>query len=388
MQSSRHFSPCIGETPELEVAVAGYLAGNSTVDQVMRAYYESSRVKRLIAHACYQSRVSSDFSEEITQELALLLVEKFLDKIEDADKIYNVLHRSACFMARRKADKAGEDSLDALIERSNDYDPTGSVLLTDSKSLEDQVAMDIDHRKAVDDFNRRLALSKENIMFATPTLRMDLSLSSAKPKVISVVGMETPPQQPKKAATKAATKTGQKLGRKSASKPEPKVAIKDVRKTNHQVKVVSAEGEELNRIRKSLGYTVPEFADVLNISKGTLSSYLYGIVQNVPEGTMLEARGLTTQGGSKFQALAEKFESMSMREIVESWLSELGLDNDVRAHVKVLSEVLHRDRATIWRWTERDMRPDMRSLQEYQDLVSKRAKAISRGTASPLRHVA
>lgn len=320
------------------------MAGNGTVDDVMRAYYDSTRVKRLIAHACYQYRVSPDFAEEITQELALLLIEKFLDKIEDADRIYNVLHRSACFMARRKRDKAGEDSLEDLIERSDDFDPTGSALLTDNKTLEDQIAIRIDHQKAVDDFNRRLALAKENPMFATSTLRMDLSLRSTKPQVVSAASV-IPRPAPPKAATKPTATT----------------------------KVVSAEGEELNRIRKTLGYTVPEFAEVLNISKGTLSSYLYGIVQNIPSETVNEARSLISQGGTKFQALAEKFAAMTMREIVESWLIELGVElgteNDVRAHAKVLCDALDVDRATIWRWTERDMRPDMRALQDYQERI-------------------
>lgn len=342
MQSTRYVPPSVGDP--LEGAVARHLAGNGTVDDVMRAYYDSTRVKRLIAHACYQYRVSPDFAEEITQELALLLIEKFLDKIEDADRIYNVLHRSACFMARRKRDKAGEDSLEDLIERSDDFDPTGSALLTDNKTLEDQIAIRIDHQKAVDDFNRRLALAKENPMFATPTLRMDLSLRSTKPQVVSAASVVPRPAPPKPAQKPVATP-----------------------------KVVSPEGEELNKIRKSLGYTVPEFAQVLNISKGTLSSYLYGIVQNIPSETISEARSLISQGGTKFQALAEKFASMTMRDIVVSWLVELGLelgeDNDIRAHAKVLGDALDVDRATIWRWTERDMRPDMRALQDYQERI-------------------
>jgi len=130
----------------------------------------------------------------------------------------------------------------------------------------------------------------------------------------------------------------------------------------------SSSGIELNDIRRELGCTVAEFARLLNTSKGTLSSYMYGIVQNVPESILKEARLLRHQAGNALQAASAKFDNISMREISDAWMKSLGID-DSKSRETLLAETLKIDRATVWRWRERDMRPDPRRLKAYDDVV-------------------
>ena len=105
---------------DLEQTVAAYLNGQANHDNVASAYYRSNRVNRLVAHAClkYRSSIPVDFAQELKQELALLLSQKFLKTVENPASIYNVLHVSACFIARRRAQKIREESLEGMLGSS------------------------------------------------------------------------------------------------------------------------------------------------------------------------------------------------------------------------------------------------------------------------------
>lgn len=331
MQSSGRIDSRISPTNNLAEAVSACLDGTASIDDVARAYYADTRVRRLIAHACYKSRLSPDFSEELAQECAVLLTQKFIRTIEDPEKIYNVLHLSACHMARRKAEKAGEDSLDAILERSGEADPSTSEIMGDPRQVIEEVEVSMDRRKAIDEFNRRLnTQQKGSPMHMTNSLRM--SLVHSTPLVVPRLERIKPPKQ------------------EPANSP-------------------SEAGIELNDIRRELGYTVPEFAQLLNTSKGTLSSYLYGIVKNVPESVLKEARLLRHQAGKEFQALNAKFGNLSMRDIVDAWFKSLGIDVEDKNRDTFLATILGVDRATVWRWRERNMRPEPRKLKEYDDMV-------------------
>jgi hypothetical protein len=330
-------------SPNLSEAVAAFQSGTASLDEVAGTYYLDPRVKRITAHACFKSKLPADFADELSQELAVLLTRKFVQAIQHPEKIYNVLHVSACHIARRKADKAGEDSLDALLERTSELDPSTSPIMVDHRQEFDEVDEKIDRNRAIYEFNRRLGEpQKGRPMQLATSLR--LSIIDVTPQVV------------------------RRVKRVKAPRQEP---------TN----VPSEAAIELNGIRRDLGYTVPEFAELLNVSKGTLSSYLYGIVRDVPEAVMREAQLLHAQSGTEFHDLIVKFGHLSMRDIVDQWVEALGVEADDKSRDTLLAETLRVDRATVWRWRERDMRPDLRKIKEYDDLVAAAVKKRQRRSA-------
>jgi DNA-binding transcriptional regulator YiaG len=225
-------------------------------------------------------------------------------------------------------------------------DPSTSAIMADEHREMDEVESRIDRQKAIAEFDRRFSKQKEPPMQLATRIRF--SVIDPNLKVVPHQERVKPP------------------------KAEP-------------VNQPGAEGIELNEIRKELGYSVPEFAKVLNLSKGTFSSYIYGVVKNVPASVMKEARMLQRQAGVEFKAINKKFGKLAMYEIVDRWIKDLGIESDDKGRDTQLAEVLGVDRATVWRWRERDMRPETRKLKEYDDLVQ---KAIKKAQKAALRKAA
>jgi hypothetical protein len=174
----------------------------------------------------------------------------------------------------------------------------------------------------------------------TETLSLSMVLKSGKPRVVYVDECDHQTERPELAAKKE----------------------------------ICQDGLELNVIRKRLGQTLGGYAAALGISKGTLASYLYGVVQKIPAGVMARARSLVGQEVTPFQSMTARFDGLSMRQIVDAWFHELGQEKGSHTGTKVMCDVLTVDRATIWRWVERGMRPDDRALLAYQSLIDE-AKA-------------
>lgn len=344
MQSARRIDAGLTHADSLAAVIASHLDGSATVNDVARAYYADTRVTRLIAHACYKSRLPTDFCDELLQELVLLLTQKFLASIVDPEKIYNVLHVSACNIARRKSTKATEDSLDAILERDGDPDPTTSSLMADLSRDSTNVDEQIDRRRAIAELGRRMSAKMGTEQGNGANMQLTTSLRMTTIDTQPLIVTRTARIKPPKAVTPA-----------------------------------SEGGIELSDIRQQLGYTVPEFAKVLNITKGTLSSYLYGIVKNVPDSVLKEARLLKSQSGNAFQEIAKKFENLTMEAIVTGWCVQLGIGIEDERRDTHLAEKIGVDRATVWRWRCRNMRPELKKLKEYDDLVNAASKkAVAR----------
>ena len=75
------------QPPSLSEVAQRFIERAASTDDILQAYYRDPRVKRLITAASRQFRQSDDFIEELHQDLALLLVEKFIFELSDADKI-------------------------------------------------------------------------------------------------------------------------------------------------------------------------------------------------------------------------------------------------------------------------------------------------------------
>ena len=169
--------------------------------------------------------------------------------------------------------------------------------------------------------------------------------------------------------------------RLSIIQTQPVVVTRSVQTNQEAVGAVEtkpASGKDLNKIRKDLGVSINEFAELLNISRGTLCSYIYGIVKIVPATTIRQARLIADKEKQSIEA-NKRFFSLSMREIIENWAITLGIDADGRSLYNDLAQVLGIEPAAIWRWRERNMRPHIHQLKKYDDIVS-----LSAATASPI----
>lgn len=352
MQSTRRVNSRIEpseSTNTLDAACAQFLLGAGSTNAVIQAFYDDPRVTRLAKHACGKFRLPDATYDEIKQDLAILLDGKFLNRLEHPEKIYNVLHVTALNLARRRHDKFSEDSLDELIERGGESFTSSSPALVDHLSDRDLADDQLDRSRAKAEFSRRLKLSENNKTTATD--EEGIGTMNLSHTAVASFGM-------------------------SFFDPKPVVVYRQPRPPRpERTNELSAEAIELNEIRQYLGYTVPEFAKLMNTRKGTLSSYLYGTVRSIPLALMTEARALRKQGGQNFQESAAKFNDMKMTEIVEQWETKLAGGQAPAANGETeLGDVLGVDRATVWRWKERDMRPDLRKLREYDEIITRYLK--------------
>lgn len=319
----------LSRQPSLSDVIRSYLEKTANLAAVMSAFYSDQRVSRCVVDACFRKGCSRNDVDEIKQDLAILLIHKFIKTIKDPEKIYNVLHVAACHIARRKTEKIKEFSIEDLAVEEprvlyNKDDPVGDDPVV-------RVIETIDRHKAVEEFNRRLTGQLKNLPHPLST-SLRLSVVNKQPVLIER------PLKPKR--------------------------------LTYREESPSNAGKELGDIRKELGYTVPQFAELLNTSRGTLCSYLYGIVKTVPAQILNEARLLKTSANNDFQEFNKKICGMSMGEIIEQWIVLLGLQEHSKKSLDAqLAEILGVDRATIWRWRERDMRPEVRRLKEYDEIV-------------------
>jgi transcriptional regulator with XRE-family HTH domain len=350
----------------LHDAIAGFQAGNPgiTENTVATAFYSSPRVGRLIRHACFERRLDSDWVDEVRQELAVLLLRKYVSTIDNPEKIYNVLHVAACNIARRSVENNAKVlSLDAL---SSD-DETKDLLYFDHNARTmDQVNESLDNAKAVEEFNRRFARQTELAKKARLPTKGVAALKGNIPVELSQPTLRMPMFDTSVTEVRPRAVRADTLSKRAAP----------VQAANGK-RAQSAEAVELSEIRVFLGYSVPELADALGISKGTLSSYIYGTVQTIPPTVMDNARLMKEQGTVEYQKVMAKFGALSMTKIVDLWTRKLGGFTDSRTAETELAKAAGVDRATVWRWRNRDMRPSWRNLKTYDEAIEKYARRLA-----------
>ncbi len=362
MQSSGSIRP-ISTDPFTEAIAAAIANPAGGQEALIQAFYESPRVRKLIFHACFVNHISKDDFDEIRQELAILLIEKFLKPVDetgqlyirDSDKIYNVLHVTACNIAFRRVTKKKESSIEDLsyyeagnadIRLSDQAFTSGEQLLGDTEQdVATLVEGVLDHQKAIQEFNRRLANNSIS--------RSELSME----------------QQHRQSVHHLFINPDRDMIRVVPLEPRPPATQKkdDPEKNNDTV--------ELKLIREKLDLTIPEMASLLSLTPGIFNSYLYGVVKNIPSNVIRDARVLLSEGLARIEEISKKFENFTMQEITDHWVKRLksvALETDSDEDIqKLLINVLNVDRATLWRWRNRGMRPKIRQLQEYDSTVEK-----------------
>ena len=374
------------ESLDLEQTIAAYLNGHASPDEVAQAFYRSSRVNRLVAHACqkYRAYISLDFAQEIKQELAVLLTQKFLLTIESPAAIYNVLHVSACFMARRRAERVCEDSLEQILESSEAVPDYGH--LDPVQELEDR----IDHRRAVEDFNRRASIQSEPKDNAVPMAR---AATQVKPPVskepTEPLSLITPISMPA-SRTSTRGKTKVLASGELATPLRIYFDLEDVQVVERVVKLrpkrqrngpagPTPRSMEIKAIREEMHLSIEAFAELLGVKKPMMTAYIYGHLYP-PERILTEARLLQRNQSAEIRELASRFEGVPMAQIIDCWLEVLGLLSAGRAQAPAdakLGELLRLSRVTIWRWRHEKMRPELRDIAAFDALIRKRAASTS-----------
>jgi hypothetical protein len=125
---------------------------------------------------------------------------------------------------------------------------------------------------------------------------------------------------------------------------------------------------ELRKIREEIHYQVGEFARALNRSHDKISASLYGRVE--PDlDLMKDARALYLSCIADAKRKTDKYKQFgNMNEIVEFWMSSLGLSND-RSGEESLAKTLGINHSTIFRWRKNAYKPSMSDLERYSSYV-------------------
>ena len=365
---------------DLEQTVAAYLNGQASHDHVAVAYYRSSRVNRLVAHACqkYRSYISMDFAQEIKQELALLLNDKFLNTIEDPSAIYNVLHVSACFIARRRAEKVYEDSLEQILESSPEVQDLGHS--DPVQELEDL----IDHRRAVEDFNRRASMDSKPKEQAVPMASALRAVATKTPDAaVAPVAPLTPISMPSRISNRSAALAAAELDtplRIYFNLHDVQVVervVKPRRERSRGPVGPTPRSMEIKAIREQMHLSIETFGELLGVKKPVMTAYIYGHLYP-PERILNEARLLQKNQSTEILELSARFDGVPMAQIVDGWLEILGLNSAGRSQPPadlLLGDLLGLSRQTIWRWRRDKMRPELRDIGAFDALIRKRASS-------------
>jgi hypothetical protein len=367
------------------------LNGQASHDNVASAYYRSNRVNRLVAHAClkYRSSIPVDFAQELKQELALLLSQKFLKTVENPASIYNVLHVSACFIARRRAQKIREESLEGMLGSSE------SILDLGNEDPVQELDDRIDHRRAVEEFKRRALMepkpTPDKPMQVLEVLLARISEDPAhgvaqleppadlEPEAARLTPIPIPPTSRARVGEAAVTLDTplriyydlhnvvvMERGRLPAKQPKEKKAPLGP----------TDENRELKAIQEQMRLPVVEFGRLLGLKKPIIIGYLYGRL-SVPDNVLDEARLLRLNQGSAVRELRGRFEGQPMDRIINGWMELLGLQTAGRAKVPLdakLAELLGVSRVTVWRWRRQIIRPELRDIDAFDRVVREHAE--------------
>ena len=375
---------------DLEQTVAAYLNGQASHDNVATAYYRSNRVNRLVAHAClkYRSSIPVDFALELKQELALLLSQKFLKTVENPASIYNVLHVSACFIARRRAQKIREESLEGMLGSSESVLDLGNE--DPVQALEDR----IDHRRAVEEFKRRALMEPKSTPDKPMQVLEVLLARISEDPAHGVAQVEPPAYVEPEAARRTPISTPPPprahVGETPITLATPlriyydlqNVVVMERGRMPHKPpkdkKVPlgpTDENRELKAIQEQMHLPVVKFGRLLGLKKPIIIGYLYGRL-SVPDNILEEARLLRLNQDSDVWDLRLRFENQPMDRIIDGWMELLGLQTAGRAKVPLdakLAELLGVSRVTVWRWRRQVIRPELRDIDAFDRVVREHA---------------
>ncbi|MBP6421594.1 MAG: hypothetical protein KA271_01745 [Propionivibrio sp.] len=162
--------------------------------------------------------------------------------------------------------------------------------------------------------------------------------------------------------------------KESATFSIEKTSLPVIQKKPLTQRVLSPDNQALVAYRMDLDMTQAEFADALGIGMPRLSSYEYGRA-TIPEWVMKSARDLANNNGNALGAAHQKFDGVSMPEILAGWARELGVPYDNSLE---LATLLGASKPTVTRWKNELIRPRLSALLRYEHMVKEAKKKLSR----------
>lgn len=263
------------------------------------------------------------FADDIAQDMAMVVLEKFLPSYDGEREIEPFLIEMARRMGLSYYRRHSREP--AVGERPDGADPI--------TNLED--AGLIASAQAEEDEEDRAALAARNTLVAR--MRERAAARNARPAQ----------------ARKPAPAKSRRRRRVPDSASERLHHVRQLRAMRPAVR-------ELISLRHKMGLTQQQMALELNLTPNAIRSLEYGVVRGNPEALLEKARALAAANASDFDA-SEPAAKLMLR-----WCRKLGLPAD---DMSGLSSVVGVHRSTLFRWRTERTQPQVSLLREINTVV-------------------
>jgi len=324
--------------------------GEKSTSDILKAFYEDDRVKRIFASLSYSFK-QFEHVEEARQRVAMLFFETYVPQIltngttpQGVYKLVFALSHNV-FRSIRKEINADQNRLEQYDEVGDQSEaPTSSSM--DAAMADDflpALHRKIDMERAQNEIARRISLAAQVPLEDRGTNERFIAgiTLGDEVKVTKFARRRKPPR--------------------------------------------STEGaEELKAIKEMLGCTNSEYAEQLSIGLPTLSSYIYGRVQTVPEDVIQRARQLINDLNPTTLVRRKWLSTASMVDVYRDWAKSLHIHLlDPSEQDSRLSKLLGTNITTVWRWrqpqtTTSRAKPKLSDLIAYDALIDAQTKRKKR----------
>ena len=372
-EPSNALAPAFAASNALAAAFATYQAsGARDASSVLDAFYRDSRVRRIIdSNVRYSRLFDHQHKEELKQRLAELFWQKLipllLETPDNSAAVYVMVNAGAKWVSKSIGkERSRDEARNVSLDEPDDDMMSPLDYQVQSEDFTTVVNAQIDQELAGRELQRRLAM---NPLSHHPLVEfVDPKAAATRPSATSFSPTPSAPKSNKRAVTAPtgkASKTPSKTGAKKTDLPAGDVG----------------SAELLTKIREKLQLKNADFAQRLGIGLPTLSSYLYGRVQKVPDKVMNAAKALLGNGPSETDRAVAIFVGMTMPEVVARWERKLKLVGNADAD-KLIAFVLDVNPTTVYRWRDGQSELSVPEIAKHDNTVSREAKARAANRAA------
>lgn len=327
------------QSPLIKV-ITGWRNKLVSMDEVVHEFYHCDRVRKITRHVARKAGIELPVDEGVQLTATRFFTEGIMDKIYDEENLYSLIYSVALNAIRQEA----ESNLN--WERKHEF-------VSDTWST-------IEDMRVVEDFSDSV-LKKINLERSGNELMRRMENQKTKDQKMTGISLTNPLSKLER-------------GIEHASSKEVVVRPRKVSKPGQVEKKLSPDAEELQAIRKRLGYLVEDFARAINVSRDTLSAALYGRMNPVPDEIMQCSRNLLETSMAEIRTREAKFKRFeNMDALVCFWLTELELE-DNRKGEEELAVILGVYHSTLFRWRKDEYKPQLADLERYDQNVRNAVK--------------
>lgn len=332
----------VHKQPSLADAVMAFLSGDATANDVARAFLVDSRVRAMVKSAAMQKSVAS-MESDVTQDCLVVFHERYVAipgalKLPSAESVYSLVFAIAdgVTMTKRREleqNRFGFVSLDDTLGEDGEYEEQNYHMLEVDDSFEDDRLRELDMERAGREMERRLKAES-----SSPMMRMITNILAANGGAVEEPAERRMPAERSEVGT-------------------------DERLTDEQ--------RRLKEIRQEIGLTLKGYAVALGINLASLSAYIYGRTDSVPQDVMETAEHLWREHKQRFDEQRVVYEGKPMEEILDSWCAMLGITREQDERwVNAIAGITRVQPVTVRRWVQVKYRPTIRKLIEYGLAIS------------------